>query len=298
MRKIRHITVELFTMLASMLFFAGCQTHSPASIPASQTHRFLLANNQVHVPVTISGQGPYWFIIDTGASGFGMIDASLTATVCREVVGQVLVSDGSGKGRRELSEVRCPDVRIGEIRLGDLALIVADTRRTLEHDRERQGILGLEAFRALPFAIDYPAGTVSFGPEARVTGFVNEQWALQLPSFEEGGDEIIAELIFANSAVPIVVDTGSSSGFNLPCDSIRELPTTAPWKEAGHANSFGNRYPIYDAHLIQSLNFFGHAIEQPAVRCNNHHQIGIVGYQVLQFYRLSVDLPSRLVRID
>ena len=298
MSKIRQVPVELFAMVASILFFAGCQAHSPASIPISQTHRFLLANNQVHVPVTISGHGPYWFIIDTGTSGFGMIDSSLTATVCRKVLGQVLVGDGSGKGRRELTEVQCPEIRIGEVRLGDLAFIAADTRRKLEQGRERLGILGLEAFRSLPFAIDYPAGTVSFGPEARVTGSSDEEWALQLPLFEEGGDEIIAELIFADSTVPVVIDTGSSSGFNLPCHSIRKLPTTAAWKEAGHANSFGNRYPIYDAQLIHTLDFFGHAIEQPAVRCNDHHQIGIVGYQVLQSYRLSVDLPSRLVRID
>lgn len=298
MRNARQIPIGLIALLASILLSGGCQTHFATSLPVSHTHQFLLVNSQVHVPVTISGQGPYWFIIDTGSSGFGMIDFALTTTVCREVVGQVLVSDGSGKGRRELSEVRCPKVRIGEVNLGDLAFIVADVRRQLNEGGERMGILGLEAFRSLPFAIDYPAGTVTFGSEAKVRPGSDNDRVLLLPPFEDGGDEIIVNLKLAESTVPLVIDSGSSSGFNFPCDSVRELATAGAWQEVGTAGSFGHRYPIYDTQLIQSLNFFGHTIKAPSVRCNDHHPIGIVGYQVLRSYRMSVDLPSRRVRID
>lgn len=121
---------------------------------------------------------------------------------------------------------------------------------------------------------------------------------LATPPFEEGGAEIIFELKIANANIPTIIDTGSSSGFNLPCEMVRNLASADAWKEAGHASSFGNQYAIYEAQLSNSFDFIGHVIETPTVRCNEHHAIGIVGYQALKSYRLTVDLPNRRVRVD
>ncbi len=115
---------------------------------------------------TIAGKGPYWFIIDTGASGFGVVGPSLARAVGGEIITEVLVSDGSGQNRRTLNEVNCPDVRIGDVTLGDLALIETDARRDIGENGERLGILGMEAFLSLPFFIDYRTGAVAFGDAA------------------------------------------------------------------------------------------------------------------------------------
>src|SRR5215468_10967167 len=79
----------------------------------STTLPFELIDNRVFIEVQLNGQGPFHFILDTGANGFSLTDATVqTLRLKAEEAGE-----GSGVGEKTVHISRC---RLAQVQLGDL----------------------------------------------------------------------------------------------------------------------------------------------------------------------------------
>lgn len=115
------------------------------------------------VPVTINGQGPYSFALDTGASG-SVIDESIADELNLEQVGETRGVTGV-TGATEASSVQIEEWNIEGVDLGARPAIVLDLGGAGAEGPGIQGLLGsdvLSAFGAI--TVDYDAGVLRLRP--------------------------------------------------------------------------------------------------------------------------------------
>ena len=116
---------------------------------------FELIDNRVFVEAWLDGQGPFHFILDTGADGFSIVDAAARRlTLSVDDGGQ-----GSGVGEKT---VRMGRTHLARIRIGDLQFENVDATVFPGNDapnvfgtKPLDGWVGLEIFRHLVVKHDY-----------------------------------------------------------------------------------------------------------------------------------------------
>jgi hypothetical protein len=112
------------------------------------------------VEVWVGDQGPYLFVVDTGAEG-STISRELAARLTLRPVGLVEQQTVTGTARQPL--VRVPEIRIG--RAGPASTGVLAAVSTLEAMREVlpgvDGILGTDVLAPFDYLIDFGAGMLS-----------------------------------------------------------------------------------------------------------------------------------------
>ncbi|MBW3571536.1 MAG: retroviral-like aspartic protease family protein [Gemmatimonadetes bacterium] len=155
----RNLAVLLFVGLAT----AACgQTGAPARVQAPADSAagevaFELAGPggaALVVPVYVNGQGPFRFVLDTGAT-LTCVDQQIAARLelpqARGVTG---VGAGVGSsGRMEI--VRVDSVRLGAARAEELIACALDLQHIGSVGLEVDGLLGLNFLRAFRVTIDF-----------------------------------------------------------------------------------------------------------------------------------------------
>jgi predicted aspartyl protease len=108
----------------------------------------------VLVPVYLNGEGPFDFVLDTGAT-LTCVDQALAARLglppARGMVG--LGAGAGGAGRMEL--VALDSVRVGAARAAGLTGCSLDLRHTVDVGLEIDGLLGLNFLRAFRVTLDF-----------------------------------------------------------------------------------------------------------------------------------------------
>jgi hypothetical protein len=105
--------------------------------------------------VTVNGQGPFSFILDTGASHL-MIDQALAATLDLPPVAGPAGGMGAG-GDITVAMVRLDEIQLGHARLHDAAAGVIDLGPVSRAVNARiQGIIGHPFLSQHVVTIDYP----------------------------------------------------------------------------------------------------------------------------------------------
>jgi predicted aspartyl protease len=106
------------------------------------------------VPVYIDGQGPYSFVLDTGAT-LTCVEQDVAAELSlREASGQIGFSAGiGGSGRIRL--VSADSVRVGSATAEDLPLCALDLSSMERVGMELDGLLGLNFLRPFHISIDF-----------------------------------------------------------------------------------------------------------------------------------------------
>jgi len=84
------------------------------------------------VDVMIHGEGPFSFIVDTGASGDGRITSALIERLGFDKVGRIRVGDLSGRNEDERDLVAVDRVDLGPVGLRDGTFLVTGPNALLE----------------------------------------------------------------------------------------------------------------------------------------------------------------------
>src|SRR5262245_22507205 len=75
--------------------------------------QFDASSGHIVVPVEVNGNGPYLFVLDTGAQGHGRIDPALVTELKLPNVGDAHAADGTQKNTRTVDLVRIDPLRVG-----------------------------------------------------------------------------------------------------------------------------------------------------------------------------------------
>jgi predicted aspartyl protease len=148
------------------LFDSSVTSPGQKDTPASSSISFHLAapsRSLIILPVFINGQGPFQFILDTGASS-----TVLSFNVARRL-GLVAIGDRSGTGgggKVSMLSSTVDSISIGQYSLRDFTVSVGEFLQTLSTvtGTKIDGIIGNTFLSNFVVTIDYPRGTLDLTP--------------------------------------------------------------------------------------------------------------------------------------
>lgn len=286
------MTVMLATLLSALSLYAaqtqaGAETGLRVPLDRAATGQFLM-------DVTISGQGPWRFMIDTAASHTTLalpVADQLGFISTRENLH--LVQTLTAETLEERLDIA--DVRFGPALAHRLNAVVADVVGS-----EIQGLLGLDALAGERVRLDFPAGEIAFnaGPAA-AHGRIDAVHGVAM---------IEASVHGVREPVMVLVDTGS--GFTLINSALarrlarepvtrmrigaitRAAPSAAVEESAllervrvGDVCMRALRAPTADVDMFRALGWR----DRPAM---------VLGLDLLQHAVITIDGPARTIRID
>ena len=159
------------------------------------------------VPVTIQGQGPFRFMIDTGAQA---------TVITRTLADRLGLADRRtatlvGMASRRETEI----VGITDLQLGSRTFFI-QTAPLVEalHIGDADGILGLDGLQDQRVLFDFESGTLHVS-DAEQQG-ANRGFDIVVKARQKLGQLIITEAVLDGVRVAVIVDTGAQSSVGNP----------------------------------------------------------------------------------
>jgi aspartyl protease/PDZ domain-containing protein len=211
-------------VLLLLLALFGCTSTPAASFKldggrTSFTLPFKLVDNRVFVEVRVNGEGPFHFILDTGASGTIMRPAA-------ERLGLKIINESLQSGVGE-KKVMSGETHIRELQLGDahffdleVGVLPGDDSGEVFGTQPLDGIIGLEIFRDLVVKHDYIQKQLTFTLPDQ---FVYKGTGTMLP-FERPRQIPVIEAELDGVKGKFGIDTGARSAMLL----------YGPWTDSNH----------------------------------------------------------------
>jgi predicted aspartyl protease len=200
------IALALFVTAGSSLLRLEAQSAASLS--------FHFENGSLVVPVSIDGQGPFRFVLDTGSARSG-VSAQLARRLRSYPVAQTTMVTPAGASKRRLT-------RLKRVALGDVTVAAVDALMLADGDlRNRSGVEGLvgqDVLAGLTYTIDYGRRRIVWhdGPLDAIAG-------ARLPLAIQDGRALVSLASETRHApLRLIPDTGADGlvligrEFNLP----------------------------------------------------------------------------------
>jgi Aspartyl protease len=247
------------------------------------------------VEVELNGEGPFFFMIDTGAGMQADIDVSVAARLNLRSNGRVINGDPSGINDREVSTTTIDSIKVGRgagVEFRKVTAVVRQHRITKDYP-EVDGILGFALFTEYLLTLDYPAMHVTLArgalPRANLTDILNFEIENRIPVIELGIGRI---------HVRAHVDSGNFvAGFILPEEIVAQLQLLSTPVTVGSARSVSNRIELKQVQLrdtirVGSFDFPQPTIQFPALSDTN------VGFKVLREFAVTFDQKNQRMKLE
>lgn len=270
------------------------------SPPASRV-KFRLAGGAqplILVPVTVNGEGPFDFILDTGA-GTSLLSTELAKQLDVQVIGSKEGQSAGGKVSVSLAKVE--SLAVGTTRLPNIDVGIVDLSQVGKTvGAQIDGDLGYNFFKHFRITIDYRRLEIRFDDPKRVEQF-GKGALTEIPMrLANPAKPLILVDVYANGRGPFqfAIDTGSSTSAITP-ELAKQLDLTS--RPSGAATTAGAHVAVTAATLasfqvggarientpIMVADFFAMLSEVVGTRLD-----GIVGYSFLRNYKVAFDYPN------
>ena len=288
-----------FLAAAAMLTHAGCAAAdtgapAPAACDVAQLAHgqalmsipFRIVHGRVYIEADVNGQGPFTFAVDTGASGLGRADASLTEALGLPVRDKAETSDGVTVS--EVDTVHLESLNVGGVVRTDLELISRDYSGSAPAGAEISGIVGRGYFGDGLLVIDFPNRTLAFSRTVELSDANDGALAYERPyriPVSIGGVEMEANL-----------DTGAGVALVLP-QAIYDQVSSVPLESAGRAR-LTNTTVETGLGIVPGPVMIGEAVvSNAAARVSERFPEPVIGGQILQDYVIAIDQRSKRVAV-
>jgi len=255
--------------------------------------------NRMTVNVSVGGQGPYRFLVDTGAE---------RTIISRELAHRLRLEDGKDAvlhsviGANDVNTVFIPHLQVS-----NNIISVVDAPALAKSDIGADGMLGIDSLRSQRVLFDFKANTMSITPSSKRTERVEGE-TIVVRARARQGRLIFTQAVIDNQRVTVIVDTGSQVTignislqralmkrrmWNVPQEVTIESVTgeklsakvaTLDQLELGEVKIEGLAVAFADAHIFKQLGLKN----QPAL---------LLGMNAMKaFDRISIDFASKKVR--
>ncbi len=285
MRKLRFAASLLFLLVVG----AGSVAAQNSTVAAA---RMQMRGLMPVIEVKLNGQGPFAFMIDTGAGMQADIDTSVAARLDLQPSGTALNGDPSGENDRTVYTVSINTLSLGSVQFRNVTAVVRPQRITKDYP-DIDGILGFALFTDYLLTLDYPAMQVRL--ERGTLPAVN---GADILSFEIENRVPVIEVAVGKIRVRAHVDSGNFvAGFILPEEIVEQLQLLTQPVTVGRARSVSNQIELKQAQLrdpirIGRFEYPQATITFPALSDTN------VGFKVLREFILTFDQKNRRVRFE
>ncbi len=249
-----------------------------------------LSTRHVSVEVSINGEGPFHFNLDTYAVTTACVDQRFAKRMGFKKVDTVMNSDGSGVVvERDL--VLIPELKFGGATFRNVRALVDDYSwvKTPEGGAI-DGLLGYHLFRELLLEIDYPRKVVILQKgelSANDEHVVSHRALRDRPDFP---------LHIGKQRIIVGVDSGAASDLSLPSSFIERLKLAEPPVTVGRAKTVYSEADIQTGVLSEPLRFADH--EQVGVTATFSELFGkpLLGHGLLAQYSVTFDQKNGRIR--
>ncbi|HEX3143442.1 MAG TPA: retropepsin-like aspartic protease [Pyrinomonadaceae bacterium] len=246
------------------------------------------------VEVTLNGQGPFFFMIDTGAGMQADIDVSVAQRLNLRANGRVLSGDPSGVNDREVATATIDSIKIGSIRsveFRDVTAVVRAHRITRDYP-DVDGILGFALFTDYLLTLDYPAMQVRLS-----RGVLSPANRGDILNFEIENRIPVIELAIGKMRVRAHVDSGNFvAGFILPEEIVEQLQLLSSPVTVGSARSVSNRIDLKQVQLRDTIRVGSFDFPQPLVQFPALSDTNL-GFKVLREFTVTFDQKNRRMKL-
>jgi predicted aspartyl protease len=274
--------------------------------PGSTKAKFRLAGGAqplILLPVSVNGDGPFQFILDTGA-GTSLLSSDLAKQLGVKVIGSKEGQSAGGKVSVLLGRV--DSLAVGDTNLDDVDVGIVDLAHLGETIGDQvDGDLGYNFLRHFRVTIDYHGSEIQLDDPNRVEDF-GRVAQTEIPiRLANPAKPLILIDVYANGRGPFqfAIDTGTSTtaitpelANELAIDGSSVGPVTTGGAhvevKAGNLKSFQVGGARLDNLAVIVANFFEMLSNAVGAKLD-----GIVGYNFLRNYKVVIDYPNELLSL-
>ncbi len=272
--------------------FPPATPETPDQIVSIETDRYA----RMTVPVTIEGQGPFYFMIDTGAQAT-VVTRDLARKLDLDPIGSATIV-GMGS-RREAQIFQLDGLEFADRLLDNIRAPMLEARNI-----GADGILGLDSLQDLRVLIDFRSDTIAVNDADLLGG--NRGYEIVVRARRRLGRLIITDAIIDRVPTAVILDTGAQTSFGnrelknrLRARALEEVSST----DVNGALVIGN---VHRAKLlkIQRLNVVDLPItfaDSPAFEALGlaDRPALILGMREMRMFdRVAIDFAKRRVLFD
>ena len=257
-------------------------------------------DDRMLVPVKLSGAGPYYFLVDTGAD---------RTAVSRELADKLQLQTGPGAQLHTItgvSEVRT--AKVNDVQLTQRPEKSIDAAVLEGAYMGADGIVGVDLLRSERVQFDFEKQTMSVVP-SRTPDFHSEPGTIVIEARRKNGRLIVTDAVANGEHVVVVLDTGSD--LCLGNEALREKLLGRDLADADHrvqlesvtGGKIGGEYT-----LVRNLTIADVQLTNLAVvftDAHTFHQLGLdrkpallLGMNALRaFKRVSIDFEKKKFRV-
>lgn len=276
-----------------LLIFGGA---APAAAQPARTRILVdvpmqLRGTSPAIEVRVNGQGPFLFLIDTGAQGHARADTTLVQRLGLAAGGQDLTGDGSGRNNRMLDRVTFDRIEIGGVVFRNVPALSRNYNRSA-NIRAIDGILGYNLFANHLLTLDYVHRRVRIE-----RGALPSADGKTILDYEAPYDTPIVEMTMGGLRLAADIDTGDVGGISFPQVLAQMLPHLSEARVVGTGRTVSNEFQVSEIKLRGILRLGEHELSDPTIRFNEIHDNINLGSAFLAGYILTFDQHNRRVRI-
>ena len=244
------------------------------------------------VEVKLNGQGPFVFMIDTGAGMQADIDPSVAERLGLHLSGTAINGDPSGQNDREVSTATISSLAIGKAEFHNVTAVVRPQRITKDYP-DVDGILGFALFTDYLLTLDYPAMQVRLA-----RGALPAANGSDILPFEIENRIPIVELVIGGIHVPAHVDSGNFvAAFILPEEIVEQLQLQSEAVTVGGARSVTNHIQLKQVQLRDTIRIGAFEYPQPTIAFPALSDTN-VGFKVLREFTLTFDQKTLRMKLQ
>jgi hypothetical protein len=241
-----------------------------------------------YVDVMVNGQGPFRFVVDTGTGADAIITPALAQRLGLEDVGQVRLTDPSGRG-----EQRTPVVQVSSIVMGGVDFgAVRALRHTLNgEDESCVGLLGFTLFRNYLLTLDFPKHTLTLE-----RGQLAQNGDKDVMTFKAPEGVPIITLGIGRVWIEAQIDSGGT-GLTLPESLAMRLKFARDPVIFSVGQSVATRFQVKAGRLAEDVRLGPYVFKRPMVEIHPAFPRVNVGAEPLANFVVTFDQQRGLVRL-
>jgi predicted aspartyl protease len=251
------------------------------------------------VPVTINGQGPFDFVVDTGADRT-VISAELAERLGLPAAGKATLHAMGGSGTVSIVEVATLQVSNNVVR--DVRAAALPMRHV-----GADGLLGIDSLKGQRIVMDFDANTMRIESSKTVEAPVPEDSELIVVTARTRLGQLVMVDADANGQkIWVVVDTGAQNSIANSRLQTLLVRRKSEMKPTSMIDVLGQTTPAHYT-IVDQLRIGGMAMEKAAIAFADVHPFKIFGLSkrpsmllgvdgLRSFSRVSVDFATRKVK--
>jgi predicted aspartyl protease len=286
--------------IASPAFAQGVAPPAPAE-PTDTVSTELDKSLRMTVPVMINGQGPFQFVIDTGADRT-VISTELAARLKLPTAGTARIHAMSGEGTVKI-------VKIDKVQVSTNTSRNVKAAALLERNIGADGLLGIDSLKGQRIVMDFVAKTMKVVPSSAPEEVVEREADLIIVTAKTKLGQLVMVDADANGEkIWVVVDTGAQNSIGN-ARLRRMLVKRNPKTEIRVVNMIDviGRQMQADYTIVEKVRIGGIQMGNAAIAFADAHPFKLFGLggkpsmllgmeSLRSFKRVSVDFSTRKVK--